>query len=328
LALEVFYSGRAALEATRGTDLTPTRLIYFDSCTEEQDVATIRPAEHRNSYNAYYAATAGREQNVLTFTGKLSFNDAAWWAQMFFKSVPSGTGGGADKTYAFLPSAATDDVKSTTFQLAYADTIATAPGYKYNYALGQTFNLHFEKGDDAAVTFKAALLAAKSATSIAAFTGALTDRSVVLASANSTIAYIDTTTIGSTADPKVISVDWTVDLGPVPLYTLDGTTAAQAIYRPKYRTWTATVTRQYDAANERSAYTAKTVRKLRIKTTGPTLGGSTYLLQLDLYGVYTGRRTGSVDGIVTEELTFEPVYDTASTSDHSLTVVTSETSIT
>jgi hypothetical protein len=38
MALRVFQSARAALESTRGTGLTPTRLVYFEEGGFKQDV--------------------------------------------------------------------------------------------------------------------------------------------------------------------------------------------------------------------------------------------------------------------------------------------------
>ena len=328
MAVGPFRSGRAALESARGTDLTPTRIIYFEEATETQEVSTIRPFEHRNSYAPVYSATAGMERNALNFKGRLTYTDAIWWGNLFFKALASGTGGGADKTWTFLPTLTSDDHKTATIQLGYADTIGTAAGWKYNGCFGQTLNLHFEKTEDAAVTFDGTLLVQKPASSLTAFTGSLSDRATVAISNSNVQAYIDATTIGTTADPKVLSVDWTLNIDPVRLETLDGTTAAQAVLRPNFVTWTATIRRQYDAITERSAYVAKTIRKVRVKATGPALGGSNYGLTLDLYGAYTGRTTSELDGIAIEELTLENVYDTGSTSDHSLVVVNADGTIT
>jgi hypothetical protein len=329
--LSVFTSARAALEGTRGTDLTPTRLIYGEEITHSQEIATIRPTERRASYNPVYSAAAGPERNNLHISGRMSFTDLIWYGNLFFKGVATGTGAGADKTWTFLPTANADDVKTATVQLGDAVAIgASTPGVKLNYCFGQTFNLHWEKNDDGAVTFAADFLAAKAASQITAFTGSLTDRVTVPASANGTTAYIDTTTIGSTADTSVIAVDFNLDLAPVPLYTLDGTTAAKDIYRPDFRRWTATITRQYTTKTEWDKYVDKGIRKVRIKTVGGTIPttANPYSLQLDLYGAYTNRESAEVDGIVTEVLTLEQVYDTTATADHSLTVVNDVASIT
>jgi hypothetical protein len=328
MALQVFQSARAALEVTRGTDLTPTRLIYGESFTHNHEVATIRPEELRNSYEGFFSAAAGPEKSTLEIAGRVSYDDLIWYGNLFFAPVASGTGGGADKTWTFTPSNTLDNVKTATVQLGYSDTIATAPGLKLNYVFADELNLHWEKNEDGAATFKANFMTAKALTQITAFTGALSDRTVVLASANNTSVFVDTATIGSTADPLVTALDYTLSLNPVPFYALDGTTAAQAIYRPGHRTWKATVTRQYNAATHLTAFQAKTVQKIRCRTTGPALGGSNYKIDLDLYGVWTERSWADVDGIITEELTLEPVFDTSTSTSTSLVVVNATGTIT
>lgn len=328
MALRVFTSARAALEVTRGTDLTPTRLIYGEEFTHEQDRMTIRPAELRNSYEGFFQAAAGVETNTLGVTGRMSYDDLIWWANLFIAPVASGTGGAADKTWSFVPSLTSDNVKTATIQLGYADTIATAPGVKVNYCLGNTFNLHFEKNDDGAVTFSGDFFIGSAATQITAFTGSLSDRVVTPMSSNNTTVYLDATTIGTTLDSNIVSVDWTLDLGPVAFYALDGTTAASAIYRPNHRTWTCTITRRYANDTEWDIYVSKAERKVSIRTLGPALGGTNYKVDLDLYGVYTGRTWAEVDGIITEELTIEPLYNVASAQSFSMVVVNATAAIT
>lgn len=329
MALQVFQSARAALEATRGTDLTPTRIIYGESFAHEQTIATIRPREQRNSYEGYFSAAAGPETNTLNISGRMSYDDMIWYGNLFWKAVSSGTGAGADKTWTFVPTNTSDDVKTATVQLAYSDTIGTAPGVKLNYVFGQTFNIHYEKNDDGAATFSADFLSAKASTQITAFTGALSDRSTIPASCNNTVVYSDPGgTIGTTADSTIISVDFTLNLNPVPLYTLDGTVAAAAVYRPQHRTWVATIVRQFTNDTHWDDFVDKTVQKIRVRTTGPSLGGSNYKIDQDMYGVYTARRWAEVDGIITEELTLEPVFDTGTSSSTSLIVVNATASIT
>jgi hypothetical protein len=328
MALDVFTSARAALEVTRGTDLTPTRLIYAESFEHEHTVMTIRPQEHRNSYESVFSAAAGPERSQVTMKGRVSYDDLIWHANMFYKALASGTGGGADKVWAFAPSNSTDDVKSHTLQLGYSDTIATAPGIKLNYGMGDELNIHYEKNDDGAATFSARYLYAKALTQITSFTGALSDRTTVPVSCNNTLVKIDTTTIGTTTDSAVVAADFTMNLSPVPFYALDNTTAAQAVYRPVWRTWKLDVTRQYNAATELSAFQAKTTRKIRILTVGGVLGASNYTVQQDCYGVWTERKWADVDGIITEVLTLEPVFDTGTSTSTSLSVTNASTAIT
>lgn len=329
MALKVFTSARAGLESSRGNAVTPTRIIYAQEFTHGQESATIRPMELRNSYNPVYSASAGPETNRFGMNGRMSYDDMIWFGNLFFKAVASGSGGAADKTWTFLPAATSDDVKTATVQLAYADTIATAPGVQLAYCMGETLNLHWEKNEEGALTFDAQFFSAKASTQITAFTGSLSDRAVTLASCNNTTVYIDQASgIGSTADATVIAVDWTLNLGPVPLYTLDGTTAAAGVYRPNHRTWQAQITRQYTNDTYWDDYLDKTTQKVRVRTLGPALGGSYYKIDLDFYGTITGREWAEVDGIVTEVLTLDQIYDSTATADHVLVVVNATASIT
>ena len=327
--LSVFTTARAALEVTRGTDLTPTRLIYGESFNPTYTVATIRPEELRASYEGFFQAAAGPETTTLQVQGRVSYDDIIWWANLFFKAVASGTGAGADKLWTFTPTNTSDDVKTATIQLGDSAAISAAtPGIKLNYCMGSTFNIHYEKNGDGAATFNATLLSAKALTQITALTGALSDRVTVPVSCNNTVVKIDTTTIGTTTDSAVTAVDFTLNLNPQPFYALDGTVAAQAVYRPAHRTWTAQITRQYNAVSEFSAYVAKTVRKVRVLTTGAVLGGTNYIVQQDLYGVYTNRDWAEVNGIVTEVLTLEPVFDVATSTSTSMLVTNATAAIT
>jgi len=327
MALRIFTSGRAALESTRGSALTPTRIVYFEEASHEQDVQTIRPTE-LGGYEAHKTAAAGVETNTLELSGRMSYTDLIWYGNTFVAPLASGTGASADKTWLFTPSITTDNIKTATFELGYSDTIATAPGVRLPYCLGNTLNLHYEKNDDGAVTFSASFFIGAAATDITAFTGSLSDRTVVPMSSNNTIVYVDATTIGTTADTNFVSADFTLDLGPVAFLALDGTTAANAIYRPNPRTWQCTLVRRYADANERTIYKSKAERKVRIRTTGAALGGSNFRTTLDLYGVYTGRTQNNIDGIITEELTLENIYDSSAAKSFSLEVVNDIASIT
>ena len=326
MALRVFTTARAALETARGTTTTPTRLIYGDEFVHEQNVETIRPEELRNSYAGFFAASAGRETNRITIRSRATYDDMPWYGACFLKGGVSPTGGGDPYTWTYLPTLTSDDLKTIEFQLGYSDTIgASAPGIKLNYCLGESLNMHWEKSEDAGITMEATFLAATAATQITAFTGSLSDRTVTYASTNNTTIYSDPGgTIGATADSYIIAVDWTLNLNPVPLYTLDATTAAKAIYRPQHRTWTATITRQFFNDTFWDDFIDKTVQKLRIKTSS----GASRNIQLDLYGVYTARSWSEVDGIITEELTLEPVYDATSTSDHNMVILCDEATVT
>lgn len=328
MALEVFTSARGALEVTRGTSLTPTRLLYAEEWTHEQDRQIIRSPEKRGSYFPVYSAASGRETNTITAAGRVSYTDLPWWLNLAVKAVPSGTAGGAGETTAFThtfaPSSATDDVKSAYLELGYADTLATAPGISLPFVVCEELNLVFSKDDDAAIRFNASLRSPRAATQIAAFTGTLSDRTLRYASAINTQTYIDAATIGTTADNNVTSVDWTLTNGWADLWSLNNSAGAQATFRPVHRVWSATVTRYFANDVEWDAYLAATPRKVRVRTVGDIIAGATtsrYTIDLDLYGVYTARSIVDADGLKMEQLTLEPVYDGTAASDFRAVVI-------
>jgi len=328
-ALRTFTSARAAFEATRGTDLTPTRLIYAEEFSTAQTLRTVRPEELRASYEGWFSASPGVETNIFNMSGRLTFNQAVLFGNLFFGPVLTGVGGAADKTYTFPISNVLDNVKTWTVQLGDAQAIsASVPGTKLNYCMGSTLNYHWEKNDDGAVLFNLEFLAASTAAQLTTFTGALSDLVHIAASSAGTTVYLDAATIGTTPDTNVKSVDFTLDLQPTPYYGLNGSQAATAVYRPNHRAWTATIVRSYINDTEWDVYVSKAERKVRIRTLGPALGGANYKIDLDLYGVYTDRTWSESDGVIEETLTLEPFYDTGISGSMAHVVVSSEATVT
>jgi hypothetical protein len=322
--MQVFTSARAALEGTRGTAITPTRIIYAEEFTLEHTVETIRPEEQRASYEGWNSAQPGPERSMVTMKGRASYEDLTWHCNHFYKALAAASSGSPPSAvWTFTPTNTSDDVKTHCLQLGDSAAIGTSPGISLAYGMGMTLNLHYEKNADGALTFEAKYLYAKALTQITAFTGALSDRVTTPISCNNTVVKVDTTTIGTTTDSAVIALDFTIDLQPVPLYTLDGTLAANSVQRPHHRGWVLEVTRQYNAATEFTAYQAKTVRKIRALTTN-----STNILQQDFYGVWTDRKYADVGGIVTEVLTLEPVFDTGTSTSQSISLTNNVATIT
>lgn len=312
MALQVFTQARGGLEATPGTPVTPTRILYAEQFTHEQTISTVRPETLRNNYEGFFSASTGVETNTYTEQGRMSFDDWIWYCNQFVAPLGTASGtAGAAYTFTFTPSGTADNVKRATIQLGFADTIATAPGVQLAGVVGNTLNLHWEKNDDGALTYQANYFTAGTATQITAFTGSLSDRTVNPVSMFSTQVTLDASTIGTTVDSNVVAMDWTLNLNPVPFYALNNSAGASAVYRPQHRTWTATITRQYANDTEWDIYQTKAERKVRIISLGNALGGTFYKAQLDLYGVYTNRVWADVNGIITEQLTLEPYADTA-----------------
>ena len=136
-ALRTFTSARAAFESTRGDNATPVRLIYAEDFITEQTLRTIRPEELRASYEGFFSAAAGVETNTFSMKGRLSFNQAALFGNLFFGPLLTGAGGAADKTYTFPISNTADNVKTWAVQLGDAQAIsASVPGTSLKYLHG------------------------------------------------------------------------------------------------------------------------------------------------------------------------------------------------
>lgn len=329
MALETLLSARAALETTRGTGVTPTRIIYFDQGSHEQKVQTIAPTEKRATYRPTFRAYPGIERNTLNFAGDWTFDQSIFWLNLGVKAVASGTGGGSDKTWAFLPTSTTDDLKSAVFQYGYTDAIgATRPAWSLEGCMVDELKLSWRK--DQTVQFAAKVMSAEAATQLTAFTGALSDVVTTSALGTATVVTIDTTTLGSTADSDVMDVDFTLNNGFVYLDTLNGTAVASEILRPNPVTWSLDFTRYYRNDTELDLNLLKTPRKIRVRTTGPALGGSNYRIDLECYGVYDGDSYEKtvVDGLGVEKYKLIPIYDATATTDFNFNIVNATSALT
>ncbi len=327
---DIFTSLRAALETTRGTGVNPTRILEQTDFTHTPDVLTVRPSERRGSFFAFYRAAAGREMHSVEFSGNLSYQQAAWLGNIFIKGVTAGTGGAADKTYAFLPASATDDLKSATLEFGYDTTLSAAqPGFRLVHCVGDELTITWDKAATEGVTFAANMHSPKAkGAELTAFGGTPTALTTNAITPTTVQVYIDSTTIGTTEDDYVTNAEWVLTNEWTDLDTLNQTTAAQDTFRVGARAWTLNLQRYKINDTELNAYDAKTVRKVRIKATGPVLGGSFHTLTVDLYGVWSGYSNDSVDGLAMETLTLEPVYDTGAATDFRMDVVTDTTTIT
>lgn len=332
----LFTSVRAAIETTRGTALNPTRILEVDgeNFGHEPDVALIRPRQSRGSFFPYYSATPGREMHRLTLPGSaLSFQQLAWLGPHFFKGLTTGVGAGADKTYAFVPASSTDDLKSSTLEWGYAGTLsATQPGFRLPYVVGDELTITWDKTNVDGIAWTSSWHSPKAIAQITAFGGTPAALDSVLMSPINTQVYIDAAggTIGTTVDNYVQSAAFHKTVGWTDLDTLNLTTAAQDTFRATPPEVDLTLTRYFANDNELDRYHDKAVRKIRVRTTGPVLGAGTYVATLDFYGVLApdGYRYANSDGLKMEQLKYVPVYDTTAATDHSLTVVTAEATIT
>src|SRR5574343_424986 len=253
LAPKTLFGLRGALESARGTDLTPTRILYPTDVKPKRGVGSIVISPLRNSYRPNRAIYPGLDVTTLSVEGPALFDELAFWLSLSVKGGLTGTGASADKTWAFSPANAADDLKSATLQWGVP---SSATIWKLNYLMATGLTL----------TWK-------------------TDQAVTYATA--------------------VGID---------------------VARPNPVGWELSLTRLFNTNTERTAYYAKTERKIRIVATGPALGGSNYKLQLDTWGVIDNVEEADVDGVGAEKITLIPLEDTA--KDYEISLVNSLASIT
>jgi hypothetical protein len=264
--------------------------------------------------------------------GTLTYDHMIWLANTHIKAVAAGVKGvGVDYLWTFLPTAASDDIKSASVQCGYSDGIAAGqPAVHLKNLLGDELSIAWDKSGDGAVTYSSKMVTANVAVQLTAFTGSAdaTGAGHQVVSASTTAVTVDTTTIGSTADTYWQDLKWTLNNGFQNLYTLNNTTAATGTFRPKPRMWKLEGSRYYQAKTEWDAYISKTPRKIRIRSTGAVIGSSTNWVTLDLYGVYTDMKWDEKDDLGFQTFTLEPIYDSTATADFICTVTSGLTAIT
>ena len=328
MSLKTLTSARTAIEPSRGSVTTCTRLLYAADMSWNQTIGTITPAELRNTYYPGFRSYPGLENAAFTFSGDVVYDDMAFWMSMAVKGGVTGTGAADGKTWAFTPTAASDDLKSFTLEASWVDNLAVY-GNRWPGVMVDEFGLKWEK--DKAVAWNAKCTTFKPAVAITAYTGgALSDRTSVTALGTTAVVTIDAAggTIGTTPDSSVVSAEFTLKNQLVELNTLDGTAVGQALYRPKPRDVQLKLTRYLSSIAELTAYIGKTERKIRVKTTGPAINAGFYSLALDFYGIPTDHKWADVNGLIVEEVTYDPIYDSGPGTDFLFSLVNSIASIT
>lgn len=321
LAPQTLFGLRGALESVKGTDLTPTRILYPSSVPKvKRDVGSIVISPLRSSFRPNRAVYPGLDVTTLSVEGPALYDELSFWLSLAVKGGVTGTGASADKTWAFTPSNATDDLKSATLQWGVPNA---ATLWKLNYLMATAFSLKYKKSE--AISYSIDLVTPKAPVDIAAVTGSLTDLTHVAALGTTAAIYIDTTTIGTTADPNVVDAEFSLDNGLVITNGLNATGTGIEIARPNPVKWQLKLTRLFQTTTERTAAWAKTERKVRLLATGPALGGSNYSLTIDMWGFIDGIEEADVDGIGAEKITILPLEDTA--KDFQVTLVNSLASI-
>lgn len=321
---------RYAIETVRGTGVTATHILDIESAELEHNVPVVRSANLTGGVFPSPTIIPGVEMNRI----KVKLGHWNWDViQKFLASAFDGTitsaGAGADKTWATgaikppalsTGGALTEALKSFTFECGWANPAAATPAFKLAGCVVERIKLNF--APRGFVTGEIDFITLGTVTDLTAFSGVLTPVAPTAIPDFSGYAfYVDTATIGSTADTAIIGAEWEWNSFMV----VDENRKRLAI--GKQADWSLKLTRFWEASNAISAYRAKTLQKVRAKVTGPSLGASNYQLWVDAYGVIESRSLGSISGFVSEELNLTPKYDATAATDVSIGLVNAQAAL-
>jgi hypothetical protein len=323
----IFTHFNMAPEVTFGTPVAPIRQFYVDgSGMWDEDIALNFHEQENRAIRTRIARTPTQQSEdvavkISTFQG-VSYDELAWFFNML-NGAAVGVGGAADKTWTQTPSMtaanapksfsadAGDDIQNWRLQGLQWQTL------KLTSARGELTQLEANGFAQRAIKTAAAapvtnsavkipgdLWTVKFAASIAALTGASISTNFLL--------------------------DWDLEIntGIVPRHYMDGNTyigqsvEAQdisAVLNMTVESTALAVSEFYDK------YKAQTLDFIRLKATGPVLGGTNYSSQIDL-PVYFDKpqpMSGEEDGINLYKVPARLAYDPTSAKSLQLVTVNS-----
>lgn len=305
----ILVKHQAAIESTRGTDLAATRKVYGKGIWDE-DVATIRPDnEERGVFVRHYRSQPGLITAMLPFEGTVTFEDLPWWLQCALKGGVTGVLSATSVyTYTFVPTQATDDLKSLTFETG-DDTQA----WEAHFGMVDSFEITAVLGQP--LKFSAKLLLDDWTT--ATFTGSISDRVT-----EDALAHLGKIAIGNAgAVPssyitgRLVEMKFGIENALAPKFFQDGAgqkftgmgRGSRLFYmEPVFEGNAATIT-------ERANYDSKTARVLRWTVTGSNIAASSpttpKTIDIVLPGIWTSYKSAERDTNTTFAGRLEAQYD-------------------
>lgn len=337
-------TARAALGASEAASTTPTRLMYFgppqniDTSglqqfeTIEDRLAWAKADGLRNLYN-------GMESNTFRVSSVPASYEDIGFILATCPGVVSGAGTGAGTptttdtsayTRIFLPSQTVTAYGATGgydmyLEVGPNDLIGTVGQSVAGLRLSE-WALHFNRrasGGDTGCTYDATWMTHKAEADITSFGGSLSDRTQTLALGTQFLAYIDTGTQGSTADTNVVAADFTYSRPPTFHPGADGTGNYTSMHFPNQVSTHLTLTRKFSDKTELNAFTAKTLRKVRLMCVGGLIGAvsAKNTIQLDFIGKIVSHQAVDVDGLWYATIELDGMYDSTLLSSWKVTTI-------
>jgi len=312
---------QAAIEDTAGTAVAATHVVDHTAPADLDfggKVIRIRNSGSRATSHRSYLV---QKDVKLGLSFPATFDRLPWWLNFFLAPVTSGTGATAPYTWAFTTiSDTTDNLASGTFEVGGRDTWPDES--QVAGCRGLSLEIDMKLGD---VWRCKAELIGKTHTPQAKTSALTAAASLVDILTDLTKVYIDPTTIGSTQmTGRVISANVKMALGMAQRHTMDGAVTPYRVGFVGNREVTAKIVAEFDSDDQYDAWDAQTLQKVRLAATGPSLGGSNYGANLDLYGTWEAVKLGDDGGVRTMELDLTGEYDSTAGSDIEATILNND----
>ena len=315
-------------EVVPGTAVAATRKhpIMSGSLNEHGEINF--PQEQRESLVANYRGFATKQfVEVSGMELAPTFEDLPWLLNFAISSNMDGVGTAVSaQLYDFIPKVASNDLGTATLEVG-----DETDEFDINFAVMTRLELTIAK--NAPSTMSVDWVGQKA--TVSSFTSNLSDRVTEDINGALALAYIDTTTIGSTAVTNVIDAKVSLETKTVQFWALDGNLYPVDVYRNAARsaavemTVAFTDTVEYDVWQSGLSANGVTPRKIRLYVSGSAIAGTTPAttksLTIDLYTVWEEAPFGEDDGLRTVQFKGQTLYNVAAGHDFKWSVVNAVT---
>lgn len=308
-------------EGTPGTITAAVRKLYFMDGELKPAVARTYVTERRGSLIAHYRSFPTKINSEISgATAAPTYEDFGWAAGLFLAGTVTPVPTNVTAWRQTFKGAAGDDLKTATLEVGQRSGNPFAvPG-----CLGN----RLEMGWSATQPMTMSMDFLGGIPVQQAMTSNMVDRTTEDINGSLATAYIDTTTIGSTAVTNVLSAKLTIDNKWKQFFALVGTNGPSDQYREEARMAELEMQVAFIDLTEYNKFisvtSAENPRKVRIKILGSTIAGASSSLKksltLDWYGIWETAEFGTQDGLRVVNLKGRSEYDSTAATDWSVTV--------
>lgn len=275
--------------------------------------------EQRNSYIAYYRAPI-QTKNWAEISGHEvvpTFEEIVGYFGVALKKVQVPTTvATAVKRWEYTTTATSDDLATATLEVG-----DDATNFRMNFGVINRLQFGWEIGGAATMTMDWLGQQMAVASTYSSGLSFLTSEEVNPAEAR---VYIDSTTIGSTINTNLQSLQVTLDNHYIQHWAADGYYYPNDVYRSEPRSLTIEGTVDFNSTTEYLAYASTQLRKVRCYIPGSAVSGSNpstpRSITIDAYVYWGDAPFQTSDGRRQMRFTGESVYNTTAGHDWKITV--------